>query len=83
LTAFGLIATVSNGKLTWSNGTVWYENVSLNGALNGAGTTNISARPSQFTVVDYTNGSGKSVHLVETGTSQVVFVDSLGRMSLG
>ena len=27
LTAFGLLATVGNGKLTWSNGTVWYENV--------------------------------------------------------
>jgi hypothetical protein len=83
LFAFGLTATVGNGKLTWSNGTVWYENVSLNGSVNGTGNANISARPSQFTVLDYTNLAGAPVHVIETGTTSVVFVDSLGRMSLG
>jgi len=83
LSAFGMTATVGNGKLTWSNGTVWYENVSLGGSLNGSGTTNISARPSQMTVVDYTNLKGASVHVIENGTTDVIFVDSLGRMSLG
>jgi hypothetical protein len=57
--------------------------VSLNGSQNGAGTTKISARPSQFTVVDYTNLSGAPVHVIETGSKNVVFVDSRGRMSLG
>jgi hypothetical protein len=79
LTAFGLIATVGQGKLTWSDGTVWYENVSL----NGSGSVNVSARPSQFTVVDYVNLFGLPVHLIETGTTQAVFVDSRGRMTLG
>jgi hypothetical protein len=83
LTAFGLRVTVGSGKLTASNGTVWYENVSLPGSLNGSGRVNISAAPSQFTVYDYTNASGTSVHVIGTGTTHVVFVDGLGRMSLG
>jgi hypothetical protein len=83
LTAFGMTVTVGNGTLMLSNGTIWYENVSLPGSLNGAGTTNISARPSQFTVLDFTNLSGAPVHVIETGTTSLVFVDSLGRMSLG
>jgi hypothetical protein len=83
LRAFGATVTVGNGTLMFSNGTIWYENVSLARALNGAGSTNISARPNQFTVLDFTNLSGAPVHVIETGTTRVVFVDGLGRMSLG
>ncbi len=83
VTAFGLTAAVGHGKLTWSNGTVWYENVSLNGTRNGTDPVNISARPSELTVVDYVNLAGRSVHLIETGTTSAVFVDSLGRMTVG
>lgn len=82
LTAFGLIATVGNGKLTWSNGTVWYENVSLNGSLNGAGTVNISASPSRFAVTDY-SFAGQTAHVIQNGTNSVVFVNEHGSFAVG
>jgi hypothetical protein len=82
-TAWNESATTDIGRLLWQDGSIWSENLVLQGTKNGAGTTTITASPSQFTVVDYTNGSGKPVHLIKTGTTHVVFVDSLGRMSLG
>lgn len=87
LFAYGQIVIIgtgaSGGELLWNDGSIWRENVSLNGTSSGSGPVNISARPSQLTVVDYTNQLGASVHLIETGTTRVIFVDSLGRMSLG
>jgi hypothetical protein len=41
------------------------------------------ASPSQVYVTDYVNASGRPVHLVQTATSSVIFIDSTGHMSLG
>ena len=39
--------------------------------------------PSEFTVFDYNNGHGTTVHTIETGSSKVIFVDGTGHFSLG
>lgn len=73
--------TVGAGKLTWEDGTVWGENLVLNGIGNGNVT--VTASQAQVSVIDYFNQAGKLVHLVQIGTSDVVFIDSQGAVSLG
>jgi hypothetical protein len=82
-TAWNSTATVGHGTLTWADGTVWNENLVLNGAVGGTGSATISASPSQVFVNDYVNGAGKVVHVVLTGTTNLVFIDSQGKMALG
>jgi hypothetical protein len=82
-TAWNESATTALGKLLWQDGSIWNENLVLQGARNGSGTASVSATPSQVSVTDYLNGSGKAVHLVQTGTTNVIFIDSTGHMSLG
>lgn len=83
-TAWNESATVGNGKLVWNDGTVWTENVLLNGSKNGSGKTTITATPSIVGVSDYTTSFNNAVvHVVQTGTTNVVFVDRLGNMVLG
>lgn len=77
------VVTVGNGKLTFADGTIWYENISLSGNVNGSGSVTLTAVPSQIVVTDYTNNSGASVHLVQNGGSRVVFIDMFGGMSMG
>jgi subtilase family serine protease len=78
------LGTVSNGTIVWQGGIIWSENISLNGAANGTGTTQIAAAPSLVTVLDYVNASTNNpVHVVETGTNNVIFVDALGNMASG
>ena len=78
------IGTVGNGKIVWPGGIVWNENLVLNGTKSGTGTTTITATPSPVTVADYINpATNKPVHLVQTGTTNVIFIDALGNMSLG
>ena len=67
----------------WEDGTVWSENLVLKGARNGSGTTTIAAAPSQIMVTDYLKGNGATVHVIQTGTTNLVFVDSLGNMVQG
>ena len=81
-TAWNQTVTTAPGKLVWQDGTVWSENLVLNGSANG-GTTTIMAAPSQEYVLDYVNGTGQAVHLVQTGTKTVIFIDGTGHMSLG
>ena len=54
-------------------------------ALDGATVFNggFIAAPNQVYVTDYVNAAGKAVHLVQTGTSSVIFIDGTGHMSLG
>ena len=78
------IGTVGNGKINWSIGVVWNEDLVLNGTKNGSGTTTITATPSPVTVTDYINpATTKAVHLVQTGTNNLVFIDATGFMALG
>src|SRR4029079_17780645 len=51
-------------------------NLSMNGTNGGTGTTTITAAPSTLYVFDYINGSGKPVHLIQTGTNSVLFIFS-------
>lgn len=84
ISAYGETATIANGQLSWADGSVWYENVNLTGALNGSGTTTITAAPSQLRVVNYTSSNGgASVHVVEMGTNQVIIIDRNGVMGIG
>ena len=78
------VGTVSNGTIVWPAGIVWSENLVLNGATNGAGTTQITATPGLVTVVDFVNAATNNpVHLVETGTANVIFIDALGNLATG
>ena len=70
-------------KFTTVDGTIWSEVVLLSGTNNGTGVTTIAAVPSHVLVTDYLTGSGKTVHTVQTGTTNIVFVDSIGSMVLG
>jgi hypothetical protein len=86
LSAYGETVTVgsgaSSGQLLWSDGTIWSEVVLLSGTSTGA-TVTIAAVPSHVLVTDYLTGSGFTVHTVQTGTKNIVFVDRLGNMVLG
>jgi hypothetical protein len=77
------IGTVGNGIISWSVGVVWSENLALTGTQNGSGTTSITATPSPIYVSDYLNPGHLPVHLVQTGTNNVVVIDATGHMSLG
>ena len=77
------IGTLGNGIISWSVGVVWSENLALNGTENGSGTTSITATPSPIYVADYVNPGGKAVHLVQTGTNNVVVIDATGHMAQG
>ena len=43
----------------------------------------VAAAPNQIVVGDYLSGSGATVHVIQTGTTNLVFVDSLGNLVLG
>jgi hypothetical protein len=77
------IGTLGTGIISWSVGVVWSENLALTGTQNGTGTTSITATPSPIYVSDYINPSGLAVHLVQTGTNNVVIIDATGHMSQG
>jgi hypothetical protein len=76
-------ATTDTGRLLWQDGSIWSENLVFQGTKNGAGTTTIAATPSQVYVFDFVNAANKPVHLVQTGTTNVIFIDSTGHMALG
>jgi hypothetical protein len=82
-TAWNQTVTTAPGKLLWQDGTVWSENLVLMGTKGGKGTTTITANPSQISVTDYLTGTGKTVHIVQTGTTNLIFIDSTGHMALG
>ena len=77
------IGTIGKGIISWSAGVVWSENLVLTGTNNGSGTTTITALPSPIYVADYVNPGGLAVHLVQTGTNNVVVIDATGHMALG
>ncbi|MBI3860436.1 MAG: fibronectin type III domain-containing protein [Planctomycetia bacterium] len=72
-----------SGQLIWDDGTIWSAVVHLTGTNNGSGVTTIAAVPSKVLVTDYLTGSGLTVHTVQTGTTNIVFVGSTGVMVLG
>jgi len=74
LSAWNESVTTGLGTLTFQDGSIWSENLALNGTNNGSGTTTITAAPSRIYVFDYVNGGNKPVHVVQTGTNQVVFI---------
>ncbi|MBI3865204.1 MAG: hypothetical protein HY290_25295, partial [Planctomycetia bacterium] len=82
-TLWNVGATVGNGKIAWDDGTVWSEALLLNGSKSGAGKTTITATPATVGVSNYFNPSNNMVHVVQTGTTNVVFVDKNGNMVLG
>ena len=82
-TAWNESATTAPGKLLWQDGSFWSENLVFNGSNNGAGKTTISAAPSQVSVFDYLNSNGMPVHLVQTGTTNIIIIDANGHMSIG
>lgn len=82
-TAWGETATTGLGRLLWQDGSVWSENLVLSGTRNGSGAITISAAPSQVSVFDFLNTMGQPVHLVQTSTSNVIFIDATGHISLG
>jgi hypothetical protein len=75
--------TIGNGIISWSVGVVWSESLALSGIQNGSGTASITATPSPIYVSDYVNPSGLPVHLVQTGTNNVVIIDATGHLSQG
>ena len=77
------IGTIGTGTITWSLGVVWNDNLVLNG-FNSSGPTTITATPSPVAVTDYINAAtGNAVHIVQTGTNNVIFINALGQMGLG
>jgi len=74
LSAWNESVTTGIGTLTFQDGSIWSENLVLNGTNNGAGTTTIAAAPTMLYDFDYVNGSGKPVHLIQTGTNNVIFI---------
>ena len=82
-TAWNESATTAPGKLLWQDGSFWSENLVFNGSNNGAGTTTISAAPSQVSDFNYVNSNGLPVHLVQTGTTNIIIIDATGHMSIG
>ncbi|MBI3866448.1 MAG: CSLREA domain-containing protein [Planctomycetia bacterium] len=87
LSAYGEDVTIgsgtSSGQLLWDDGTIWSEAILLQGNSNAPRTGTIAAVPSQVLVTDYLTGSGATVHAVQTGTTNIVFVDRVGSMVLG
>lgn len=75
--------TTATGKLLWQDGSIWSENLVLSGVKPDGSPITVSATPSQVSVFDYVNASDKAVHLVQTGTNNVIFVDGTGHMSIG
>lgn len=63
------VATFSNGKINWSDGSVW---------------TQASAAASHLVVTDYVNsGNGQKAHTIATGTNTLIFVNEAGTFALG
>ena len=75
--------TLGNGIISWSAGIVWSENLALTGTNSGSPTTTNTATPSPIYVNDYVNPGSLAVHLVQTGTNNVVVIDATGHMALG
>ncbi len=76
------VGTVGNGRIAWSDGSVWTESVVIPGTNNGAGTTSI-ATPA-VTVTDYVNSvTLRTAHIVQTGTSTLVFINAAGAIVFG
>ncbi len=82
-TAWGESVTIGVGTLLWDDGSIWSEDLHLDGTQNGSGTAAISAAPTTLYDVDYVNGSGNPVHLVQTGASQVVLIFANQVMGVG
>jgi hypothetical protein len=49
------IGVITQGKITWANGDVWSENLTLTGVKNGTGKTTITATPTSLVMSDGTN----------------------------
>jgi len=73
--------TFSNGQIVWSTGEVWTPNVVLSAIKNGAGPATL-AEGSAVVVNDYTI-NGLTAHVVQTGTSVLVFINEVGNVVLG
>jgi hypothetical protein len=91
-TTFGITGTVGNGTITWSNGDVWTESVTLTGKKNGvAGTTSIAASaPTAVlstppSVTGYANSTNTSLSefVVRKGANTVLFFNDQGTQALG
>jgi len=76
------IGTPGNGKIVWSTGEVWFENLTIPGTDGGAGTTSISAATPLITVTDYLI-LGHTAHVIQNGTNIAAFINEKGAIVLG
>jgi hypothetical protein len=95
MSAFGETLTIATGHVFWFDGTIWSANVDLKGSAGATalkpgiaipfviGLSEITAAPSDMFVTNYLDGSGGESYVIQNGTTNVVFVDSQGNMSLG
>ena len=87
LFGYGEAVTIGSGpfqgELRWNDGTIWNTVVSLTGTSNGSAVTIIETVPSKVLVTDYLTASGTRVHTVQTGTTNIVFIDGNANMVLG
>ena len=93
--AFGETLTIAKGHIVWFDGTIWSANVDLKGFASATalkpgiavpafvGFSEITATPTDLFVTNYLDGTGGESYVIQNGTTNVVFVDSGGNMSLG
>ena len=84
----GEVGTLADGKISWAvpgvlDPFVWSENLSLTWTQNGSAKSTSTATTSPIYVADYVDPTGKAVHLVQTGTNNVVVIDANNNMLTG
>jgi hypothetical protein len=73
------IGTIDNGTITWANGDVWSELLTITGSKNGSGTTTITATPTSLTLSDGTS----TVQARITGPNSIVITSGTSAMPTG
>jgi hypothetical protein len=92
-TAFGNeVGIVGSGKISWSTGEIWSENVALTGTQNGASgaigiaaTPSVAVLPDQYSITSYVNSANGILKqfLIQNGTNTALFINDAGQMATG
>jgi hypothetical protein len=77
--------TFAGNKITWQDGTVWYDKSAVTHTIQLAGNsppvTLSDDHPGDWTF--YHNQKGMTTSVIRTGTNRLYFIDALGRISAG
>jgi hypothetical protein len=69
---WGVVGTVANGQINWSNGTFWKKNLQVQGNGNGSGQVSVAAVGTQITL---TNKAGGTSRAQITSANTIVALD--------